>query len=60
MLFSSEVPIEPPACWPVLTSAEATPAPAGPTPDVPAFIDVETTKPRPAPTSSSGGRMTEA
>ena len=53
-VFSSEVPIEPPSCCPVLTVAEATPASCGATPNVPVFIDGAIVKPKPRPATSSG------
>jgi hypothetical protein len=60
MVLSRDVPIEPPTCWPVLTTAEATPASDGATPAVPVFIDGDITKPSPAEVSSSPGRTSAA
>ena len=56
MVLSSDVPIEPPTCWPVLTMAEAAPASDDATSAVPVFIDGDITKPRPVDASNSGGR----
>ena len=52
--LNSEVPIEPPSCWPVLTVAEATPASRGGIPNVPVFIDVENNVPMPRPVINTG------
>jgi hypothetical protein len=60
MVLSSEVPMEPPTCWPVLTMADAAPASDGATPAVPVFIDGDITKPRPAEVSSRAGRTSAA
>ncbi len=38
MVFSSEVPTEPPSIWPTVTVADATPASCGATPNVPVLI----------------------
>ena len=57
IVLNSEVPIEPPSCCPVFTLAEATPASAGATPNVPVLIDGAMTKPREDPSTSSGGSI---
>ena len=54
MLFSSEVPIEAPSCWPTLRVAEATPASYGATPNVPALIAGANTMPMPIPLTMVG------
>jgi hypothetical protein len=60
IVLSSEVPIDPPSCCPVLTEAEATPASWGATPYVPAFSAVENMKPMPMPVIISGPRRSAA
>ena len=42
MVFSSDVPTEPPSIWPTVTVAAATPASCGATPKVPVLIAVAT------------------
>src|ERR1700743_1041984 len=54
MLFSSEVPIEAPSCWPTLRVAEATPASCGATPKVPALMAGANTRPAPIPPTMIG------
>ena len=54
MVFSSEVPIEAPSCWPTMTVAEATPASCGATPNVPVLMDGAITMPMPAAARMSG------
>ena len=54
MLFSSEVPIEAPSCWPTLRVADATPASCGATPNVPALIAGANTMPMPIPLTMIG------
>ena len=54
IVFSSEVPIEAPSCWPTVTVAEATPASRGATPNVPVLIDGAITMPTPIPVRMSG------
>src|SRR4029077_21003511 len=54
MVFSSEVPIEAPSCWPTVTVAEATPASCRATPNVPVLADVEITMPLPSPARMIG------
>src|ERR1700678_1645088 len=54
IVFSSEVPIEAPSCWPTVTLAEATPASCGITPKVPVLMDGAITMPRPTPVRMSG------
>ena len=59
-VFSREVPIEPPSWLPVLTVAEATPVSRGGTPAVPVSAAGAKMNPRPAPISSTDGRMSAA
>ena len=59
-MLSSEVPMEPPSCWPVLTVAEATPASRGATPYVPVLNAVENISPSPRPVTSRAGRTVPA
>src|ERR1700759_1273488 len=54
MVFSSEVPIEAPSCWPTVTGAEATPASCGATPNVPVLIDGAITRPMPTAARMTG------
>src|SRR5215469_15996534 len=54
MVFSSEVPIEAPSCWPTVTVADATPASCGATPNVPVLIDGAITMPSPTPVMMMG------
>jgi len=53
-VFSSEVPMDAPSCWPTLTVAEATPASCGATPKVPVLIDGAITRPMPMAATMSG------
>ncbi len=54
MVFSSEVPTEPPSIWPTVRVAEATPASCGATPNVPALIAGANTMPMPIPLTMIG------
>src|SRR6266567_2640340 len=54
MVFSSDVPTEPPSIWPTVTVAAATPASCGATPKVPVLIAVAITMPTPIPARRSG------
>ncbi len=60
MVLNSDVPIEPPSCWPVFTLADATPASASGTPNVPVLIDGAMIMPSENPTISSGGSRSAA
>src|SRR6266702_4813172 len=60
MVFSSEVPTEPPSIWPTVTVADATPASCGATPNVPVLIAGAITMPRPIPARISGPRTPAA
>jgi hypothetical protein len=60
IVLSSEVPIEPPTCWPALMVAAATPASYGATPNVPVFAAGAITCPMPSPVTSSGPRTADA
>ena len=55
-MIAARLPTAPPTCWQALTRAEATPASAGCTPSVAAFMAVENMRPRPTPMSSMPGR----
>jgi hypothetical protein len=54
MVFSSDVPTEPPSIWPTVTVAAATPASWGATPKVPVLIAGAITIPMPTPARMSG------
>jgi len=54
MVFSREVPTEPPSIWPTVTVAEASPASWGATPKVPVLIIGAITMPMPIPARMSG------
>ena len=60
IVFSSEVPTEPPSIWPTVTVAEATPASCGATPNVPVLMTGAITRPRPIPVKVSGPSTPEA
>jgi hypothetical protein len=60
MVLSRAVPMEPPSWLPVLMVAEATPVSRGGTPKVPVVTAGAKISPRPAPVSSTAGRMAVA